>query len=141
MNEREEHEWRVQERARLRARSAAQADAAGGDADERAYAMISQELRMADAAASAPAGVPADFAATAAHAIIARRINDRRTRRHFERRLLGVLVFLYAGVIAVATAAFAAGMLPPLRDHPVRGVSWIVVVALLCATGIRRRHR
>lgn len=142
MNEREEHEWLLQERARVRARSTAQAGAPDGDADERAYAMIAHELRMpADAGASAPVGVPADFAATTAHAIIARRVDDRRARRRFERRVLGALVFLYAGALVLATAAFAAGMLPELRAHPLRGAAWIVVVALLCATGIRRRHR
>lgn len=142
MNEYDEHEWQMQENARRRARSAvSRATGDHSDAAENlpdaSYDAVARGLHRHSRDATPP-----DFATSAAHAILLRVASDRRTRRHFERRVLGALSLAYVLTLAGAACVLAQDVVPSLYSSAQPNAMWLMIAALLCATGgIYRRRR
>jgi hypothetical protein len=150
MNEHDEHEWQAQESARRRARGNVSPDAAdcggtGGDLSDRSHDAVARGLRIASRDATPP------DATSAANAILLRAASDRRTRKRFERRVLGALSAAY--VLALAGVGFflmhdvllhdvlAHDLVPVLYDSHQQDLLWLATVALLCATGVYWKRR
>jgi len=135
MSEYDEHEWQMQESARRRAASAVSRAAADhGDAAEKfadaSYDAVARGLRGDSRDATPP-----DFATSAAQAILLRAASDRRTRRHFERRVLGALALAYVLALAGAALLLAQDVVPSLYGSSQPNAMWLTIAALLCATG------
>lgn len=142
MNEYDEHEWQMQESARRRARGAVSRDAAdrrnaAENVSDESYDAVARGLRMDSRDAT-----PLDFAKSAAHAILLRAASDRRTRRRFERRVLGALALAYVLALAGAALVLAQDFVPlPYRPYQ-QNTMWLLIAAVLSATGgVYRRRR
>jgi hypothetical protein len=140
MNDHDEHEWQVQENARRRARGNVSPDAADrrstdDDLSEQSYDAVAHGLRMLSRDATPP------DATSAAIAILQRAASDRRTRKHFERRVLGALFVAYVVALAAAAFVLAQDLVSARYGFYQQDLMWLAIVALLSVTGVHWRRR
>ena len=150
MNEYDEHEWQAQESARRRAGGNVSPDAADrrgsdGDLSERSHDAVARGLRTPSRDATPP------DATSAANAILLRAASDRRTRKLFERRVLGALSAAYTLALAAAALFLTHDVLPrdvvahdliaAMHGAHQQDLLWLATVALLCVTGVYWKRR